>query len=254
MSAPAAVKERPIIFSGDSVRAIIDGRKTQTRRPIKDVPRDAHTFCRVSDGWVIWCGGRSCGDQAEYDRFTAESYPEGGGIRCPYGQPGNRLWVRETWQFVDGNARHRNTAFVEGIPSARLGPAAPWKGVQDTRPITWRAMYRADGPAPEHKLYGNFPWNSPVYMPRWASRLLLEVTDVRVQRLQEISEQDAQAEGVPFDGTYWLGGLHLVKGTLQCWPTASEAFARAWDVINGKRATWSSNPWVWAITFRVVHL
>lgn len=209
------MKERPIIFSGDSVRAIIDGRKTQTRRPIKDVPRDAHTFCRVSDGWVIWCGGRSCGDQAEYDRFTAESYPEGGGIRCPYGQPGDRLWVRETW------AAH------------------------DTRALRRRYVhYRADD---ESAYETDGPWISPIHMPRWASRLLLEVTDVRVQQLQEISEQDAQAEGVePFRT---IGSAR----DKQWYPEGFRAnFKLEWDQLNSKVATWSSNPWVWAISFRRV--
>lgn len=84
-------------------------------------------------------------------------------------------------------------------------------------------------------------------MPRWASRITLELTDVRVQRLQEISEEDALAEGVQL---HWRSVKHPIKGTLKCWPTARVAFEELWHSTHGKRSPWSSKPWVWALTFR----
>jgi hypothetical protein len=193
---------RPILFGGPMVRAILAGRKTQTRRVI----RYAH-----ADGLGLWTAPPLGGYFAEhvFGACYAKLAP------CPYGVPGDRLWVREAW------ADH-------------VGPFGESRF----------ALYRADG----DERAG--PWRPSIFMPRWASRITLEVTAVRVERLQQISEEDAKAEGMEFDGTWWLGGTHPVKGTLQCWPTAAKAFERGWDSINGKRAPWDANPWVWAIAFR----
>lgn len=192
------MSDRPIIFSGPMVRAMLGHRKTQTRRIVKPQPASHQGKIEWSDhnpGWWIVQGDVS----NTWSR-----------VRCPYGVPGDRLWVRETWTKV---AVHPDGGGVVG--------------------------YRAD---PAHaEIYKDYRWRPSIYMPRWASRLTLEITDVRVQRLQEISEEDAMAEGcerVPKpimpDSTYRL------------------CFERLWQSINAKRAPWASNPWVWAVTFRKV--
>ena len=185
-----AMKERPILFSGGMVRAILDGSKTQTRRIAKEFNEMPNL-----DGILR--------------RFPNQ---EG----CPYGTPGDRLWVRET--FAQG---------VEGCPGG----------------ISYRADHfdpKGDGPAHPMK------WRPSIFMPRIASRILLEITDVRVQRLQEISEEDARAEGVTDFAGRWWDGSPVVCGK---WNAPSEAFAALWESINGT-GSWEANPWVWVITFR----
>lgn len=196
------MKERPILFSAPMVRAILDGRKTQTRRVVR-------------------------GQVGALDRGQPTIV---GGPACPYGAPGDRLWVRETWAAIDerGEAVSRRTRHVDQNCGDRL-------------------VYRADDRVLTEQ------WRSPLFMPRWASRITLEVTTVRVERLQAITEEDACAEGVTqTDGRWWDGAPHAVKGTPRALPTAREAFADLWDAINGKRAPWSSNPWVWVVSFRRV--
>ncbi len=113
-------------------------------------------------------------------------------------------------------------------------------------------IYRAEwvGDAQDHyanDCYGDCPkWKPPIHMPRIASRLTLRISNVRVERLQSISEEDAIAEGVEFRDGYWLGGIHPIKGTLKCWPTVTMAFAALIDSINGSRGFWwKDNYWVW---------
>jgi hypothetical protein len=183
------VTERGIIFSGESVRAILEGRKTQTRRVV-----DPKLYVEYNDG-------EAHVDQSE-DHFgeAAMEY-----ARCPYGSPGTKLWVRETWS-----------------------PDPCYENEQ-------RVCYRATA-ADESCIR----WKSPLFMPRWASRITLEVTEVSVQRLQDISEEDARAEGIP------------------AWTSPEQAFSprvrfhELWDSINGKKAPWASNPWCWAVSFRKV--
>ena len=196
------MKERPIIFGAESVRAILAGRKTQTRRAIRrDLPID---FVGGQDqrddlsAWGYWVDDEY-GRWAVLQRGLDQRYAHGCfSIPCPYGVSGDRLWVRETWS-VSGN-----------------GP-----------------FYRADTMQPETVHYS---WRSPIHMPWVFSRLTLEITAVRVQRLQDISEEDAKAEGVD----------RIVAKV----PTYWDAFQYVWDDINGMRAPWESNPWVWALTFR----
>ncbi len=137
--------------------------------------------------------------------------------QCPYGFPGDRLWVRETWAH-DADSLEDLRAMVEDIV-----------GGSDCGPY-----YRADG---VHENSG-LRWRPSIHMPRWCSRITLEITDVRVQQLQDITEDDARAEGV----TPEPGKNHGHVG----------AFCDLWESINGKRSTWASNPWVWAISFRRV--
>jgi hypothetical protein len=199
------VRERPIIFSAESVRAILEGRKTQTRRLCKPQPAPAGP-----NGGPIREVVKSL-LSSRGDLFDVRYDLDNPGTLRSEHAPGDRLWVRETW-----------------------GPCAG--GV----------VYNADDVGSNVVCPDGGRWKPTIYMPRWASRIDLEITDVRVQRLQDITDEDAIAEGVrcwecngPVDGTSenGCGCFH---------------FAQAWDAINGKRATWSSNPWVWALTFRRV--
>jgi hypothetical protein len=192
------------------VRAILDGRKTQTRRVVKPQPE-----------WIRPAVGRDgiahgyCG-----------SGPENG-IRCPYGQPGDRLWVRETWAPVWED----DTGFC---------------GVG----------FRAGGMPEEDKRAGDYMdgtdrWRSPVTMPHWASRITLEIESVRVERLNEISEEDAKAEGIcQFQiGDIKAYGLNEADRD-SMHSTAKDAYRSLWESINGP-GSWTENPWVWVVTFRV---
>lgn len=211
-----AVKERPIIFSGPMVRAIIEGRKTQTRRVLGIQPPDVLThrppWCNKSTRII---NGKRCWF------FLAERDPNRGGVfYCKYGEVGDMLWVRETfWVYP-------------GVISSRL-----LREGADTWP---KVIYDIDG---DNSWCIEHCWvrRPSIFMRRKHSRITLEITDVRVQRLQEISERDAEAEGVmplPID--------------VQPGHAFRECFADTWDAINGKRHPWASNPWVWAITFEVV--
>jgi hypothetical protein len=202
--------ERPILFSGEMVRAILEGRKTQTRRVIKPKP-------------PLWCTGiETVGDPAGF-RLLPHSLSMDdsfyGWRRCPYGQPGDRLWVRETWMPFTEN----------GCPIGE-------------------AIYRAtDKPEPD----GDYPlkWRPSIFMPRWASRITLEIVSVRVQRVNNICfkntplNADFIAEGIkPIS---WVGNQRL--------DDYKTPFIKLWDSINAKRGySWESNPWVWAIEFKVV--
>jgi len=192
------MKERPILFSGGMVRAILDGSKTQTRRVVKDAQPAGIGRCHWSKtGWahLRLSGGCSCQP-----------------VRCPYGTPGDRLWVRET--FAQG---------VEGCPGG----------------ISYRADHfdpKGDGPAHPMK------WRPSIFMPRAASRILLEITDVRVQRLQEVSADDCRAEGHPAD---WSRSPDPEVHN----DAARDWYMDLWQSINGSDS-WHANPWVWAITFR----
>lgn len=193
--------ERGMIFNGEMVRAILDGRKTQTRRIIKKctVGRDEISpFIRVG-------------------KFTGcypDDVPELIRECCPFGVPGDRIWVRETFSTVPD---HDEPAGCTAL------------------------LYAADGNGP----YGK--WKPSIHMPRWASRILLEVTDVRVERLNSISEGDACAEGVEFDCMHCDGPF----GGCDCTQpdSAEEAFATLWKSIYGKES-WQANPWVWVIKFK----
>ena len=204
------VKERPILFSGPMVRAIIEGRKTQTRRVIK--PK--HEFF-VDDGHD--------GINRVYYPCYVTGEPEPQEILCPYGSVGERLWVRETWAVVPKVSDD--------------GPKHKAKG--DGTGATWRADWNGNP--------SGFPWKPSIHMPRWASRITLEVTGVRVERLNDISEADAQAEGC--DGNYQIGYIPAYQAG-----PFSYHFAQLWESINGP-GSWSLNPWVWVVEFkRVVSL
>lgn len=198
-----AMKERPIIFSAPMVRAILDGRKTQTRRTVKP---------QLVGGDTIIQGWSTTGFQVGRMRDSENAWRD---LRCPYGSVGDQLWVRETFALHD----HRDPPIV---------------------------YYRADDPT---KYESDGAWKPSIHMPRWASRITLEITKISVERLQEISEGDAVAEGA----MEWWNGLTTAQQAKiyngKRGPQA--AFQMLWDSINGDSA-WEKNPWVWVIEFRRV--
>ena len=211
------MNERPILFSAPMVREILSGTKTQTRRAVKDRHIDA-------------------APPACFFQWLRE--------RCTYGKPGDRLWVRETWQaFFDDEVpadRPRGPRHTMGIP------ARP-----DRKSFVF---YRADGPGPVHRDGYVARWMPSIHMPRKYSRITLEVTGVRVERLQDISEADAIAEGVhpagvclPDDDTSAFSRIGPVCNA--SFPVAR--YAALWESINGVGA-WEKNPLVWVIEFRRV--
>lgn len=221
--------ERPIIFSGDMVRAILDGRKTQTRRvlgfqpleiltPRNRTKRSLDQVTRMWSGTRTWFALTERGQTVEGNRGTA--------FRCKYGEVGDRLWVRETMRGEYSPARNRYcVAYQAGGQTAWGNADAEWCGAQD-----WYTIAGTSQQATR--------WKPSIHMPRWASRLMLKITDVQVQRVQDISRLDADAEGfeptpsLPIDPRDW--------------------FRSRWDEINAKRGFgWNANPWVWAITFQV---
>lgn len=210
-----SMRERPIIFSGPMVRAILDGRKTQTRRVMPSM---------VTLGRVEYPGRR---DRNGYSQVNWLDTPEGvaAAVReCPYGAPGDRLWVRENgWERPALSAR-----------DLRDG-ADTWPPYEyDAEPL----MSWEDG---ELKLLG---WRRrpSIHMPRWASRITLEITGVRVERLQDISEADAVAEGVIDTGSITFSLAGVQRG-----PIAE--YAVLWEQLNGP-GSWDANPWVWVVEFR----
>lgn len=216
------VTERGILFSAPMVRALLDGRKTQTRRLVRD-QRAVSDVCGGGVEPVVW-----------WPVVGARQLP------CPYGQPGDRLWVRETWYddfcpVPDPKSRKRDEdGNVEGID---------YRATHDCH--AYEAGCPCTGEGPERRS----EWRPSIFMPRWASRVTLEVTEVRVERLNLISEGDARAEGVT---TSQPGTVNGAPTTIHCFGPAAHrrAFALLWDAINGERAPWSANPWVWAVSFR----
>jgi hypothetical protein len=205
--------DRPIIFSAPMVAALLDGRKTQTRRVLKQQP-DADSVRRVSGDW-LW------------------SNPDGdsGCVAVPYA-PGDRLWVREAW---------RARLYNQNVPPRQIDPWAT------------RLHYEADGLPPECDDGTNWDrLRSPIHMPRWASRLTLTVTDVRVQQLQEISEADAWAEGCAWSDL-WEGFTPCPQsGDCRYFNSRSAvaSFEQLWSGIHGPDV-WDRNPVVSALTFTV---
>ena len=220
--------ERPIQFSAPMVWAILDGRKTMTRRVVKN---PEHYGCITGD-----CPHQHKDECAESLRLS-----------CPYGQTGDRLWVKEALGCFDGEI-----------------------------PDSYEGRYAADGKTAFHGWQWKRAYLPGMFMPRWASRITLEVTAVRVERLQEIGEEDAKAEGVEllfsasemklpgligkqqevfgYKNYLWHG---QAKGKIadewghqhSNYSTARDSFSSLWQSINGKKYPWESNPWVWVIEF-----
>lgn len=201
------IKERPILFSSPMVRAILEGRKTQTRRVVTakypkqlSIPIEKTVRVEVNSVGLFRC--------------VSSDFPNGG-VRypfpdCPYGKVGDRLWVRETWLVAED--MHSD--------------ATPY--------------YKADG----EDIPG--PWRPSIFMPRKLSRITLEITDIRVERLRDISLKDIQAEGIEIP----RNGIHAVEHWRE---EMFQNWVKGWNAINGKRGfSWESNPFVWAINFTPV--
>ena len=207
-----AVKERPILFSSPMVRAILDGRKTVTRRVVKNQPGWAARFESLGSTWIAY--------QDDFGRSVG---------RCPYGSTGSRLWVRETFrfpiQFDDKSPRQIEDQCLDA------GYSKPWCPIR----------FEADGETKIANLLQDFGgvWGGrirpSIHMPRWASRITLEVESVRVERLQGITSEQAFAEGFEdhVHGHVWQ-------------------FRQLWDKLNWANNSWDANPWVWVVQFRRV--
>lgn len=247
------MRERPILYSGPMNRALNAGTKTQTRRVIGLSSLRGSTTPGYIWTWRGQAPIRSVTQQARHPRGCWQDVSHAQLLDlCPYGAPGDRLWVREAWglhRHGDETDWHRGT--VRG-----------WSedGVREQFEIVMRAEWGSNGEA--------CFWRPPMFMPRWASRLTLEVTSVRVERVQSISEADARAEGLSTltkdGGRLWKWGIPDRDGLpgndddgwhWKEWETdPREAFRKLWDSINGKRegCSWSANPWVWVLGFQRV--
>jgi hypothetical protein len=241
-----ATREKPILFSGPMVRSILDGKKTQTRRVVKCCCNTTH-LDRLLGDWTLskpphkWDGqpmwrvhGRKPIDGDWVEEFQTDVDDNASAVvSCPYGQPGDRLWVREAFaRPLHGDSR------------------------RDTPMRSWPAVYRADVGIDQHfdcqnyRMHdSDFRWRPSIHMPRWASRITLEITNVRVERLQEISKADARAEGVE-PGCLTCGENCVDRGGCgYCRPAYRDSFAYLWTKLNG-RESWDVNPWVWVVEFR----
>ncbi|CAM7484135.1 hypothetical protein [Morganella morganii] len=233
------MKERGIIFNAEMVRAILDGRKTQTRRIMKPQP----TPC----DYIDWRGKARGGHVWPSNIFRTMLHVEGelqngdGGWKglvgdaCPFGDVGDRLWVRETWQGPLVDYENANKLYKDPEP------------FQTTK----NCVYKADGgthpeyfDADDNLRYG---WKSSAQMPRWASRILLEITGVRVERLWDISQADAIAEGAPPSHP----SIDAVSREYGFPDFPRSWFGQTWWHIYGNE-NWQANPWVWVIEFKQI--
>ena len=220
------VKERGMIFNDEMVRAILEGRKTQTRRIMKNQPAEvgpeAPVMVRKIGAGFQWYGA---------DGVSSV-------FNCPFGIVGDRIWVRETWAILgneDGCSVDWNDNLCRGDEksAARIYRASCEQKPGDYG--LWSIPDDADWKP--HTVNEKFDggWRPSIHMPRWASRILLEITNVRVERLNDISECDARAEGAPTESTL-IGDKHY------------PGFRSLWKSIYGEDS-WNANPWVWVIEF-----
>ncbi|HIC1652442.1 TPA: morphogenetic protein [Klebsiella variicola] len=202
------ITERGMIFNAEMVRALLDGRKTQTRRPVKFPVHDKNLGCELA-------GNELAGE------LSAGNY-----LNSEFGKPGDRIWVRETFQ---------GPLFDFDLMDSYCKDSTPFEKPEF-------CVYKADGiPAPEFydaddELHCR--WRPSIHMPRWASRILLEITDVRVERLKSISDRDALREGCS-------------TADMKSGDCVADVFARLWASIYGSDS-WNANPWVWVIEFKRV--
>ncbi len=213
------MNERPILFSAPMVRALLAGTKTQTRRVMKLHPSAIACCCGGSAAkWKATNDGQwHCGICGGGNRLTSKDVE---GVRCPYGAPGDRLWVREAFAFTDAHEPDYSGSIEYRADNKCLAIEAGRVLVDVPHGCDPRAFAG--------------PWRPSIHMPRWACRLVLEITCVRVERLQDISEADAQAEG---------SGLTSGSYSHRGW------FRELWGEIN-RPAAWDANPWVWVVGFR----
>ncbi|WP_301620385.1 hypothetical protein [Klebsiella africana] len=242
--------ERGMIFNAEMVRAILDGRKTQTRRIMKVQPESNQL------GLPLITDSTKHSDIGKY--HWAESNATGNHVRsklfsCPFGAVGDRIWVRETWAIL-GNEGGCCIDWEEKLCKADERSAARiYRASCEQRPGNyglWSIPDDADWKPHTKDYQYEGAWRPSIHMPRWASRILLEITDVRVERLNAISEEDARAEGI-IDGGCLNCGEPEPCGCANPEPDATDAFAYLWQSIYGQD-NWNANPWVWVIEFKRV--
>jgi hypothetical protein len=204
-------KERPILFSAPMVKAILKGEKTQTRRIVK-TPKSFGEFIDVFDDDYL----------AQYGFIAIDtSLGHGFKVRCPYGKVGDRLWVRETFYCND----------------YRYPDAAPIDELKES--LDYKANHESDCDC----FFEGSAWRPSIHMPRWASRISLEITNIRTERLHQISEADAIAEGVD--------AVSMADVPRQATTSHRADFKQLWDKINGADS-WDKSPWVWLIEFKKI--
>lgn len=246
MNTLTPIKSRPILFSAPMVNAILNGSKTQTRRIVKPQPSTEATHFNFNPtSWPKspWCARFRIDTEIEQYEITD-------GYKCPYGKVGDRLWVRETW-----------------VETTNINRLDPWPNRPhmindaDEDYVMSAYIYRADGEwqwcdedgSSTERSY----WKPSIFMPRPVSRILLEITDIRVERLQDISDEDAVAEGIlATDKAYKIGSAYFdYSGTLGAqgynYNSPIASFKTLWQSINGEDS-WNDNPWVWVVDFKKV--
>jgi len=248
--------EHPIIFSTDMVRAILAGQKTQTRRVVRPQwPNDSiieEMSATTPEGW------QTIGHSGRWWDAGCCSYQR----HCPYGVPGDHLWVRENWKLVNWQWEdpEQKIMYSDGStkwvnPDLRYIEEQPfdaWLMREYERVTKHPVAHAVLDPRYEDDTRWEvdeqaLPWRPSIFMPRWASRIVLEITGIRVERVQEINQQDARAEGVK-GGKWGDPGVDWVSTSGVDWIVP---FRRAWDAINAKRGYgWDVNPWVWVIEFK----
>jgi len=231
------MKERPILFSAPMVRALLDGSKTQTRRAMKTqlVYGDV---CGMFASWYLPNKANTGGTL----------YPNGKDAilaTCPHGQPGDRLWVRETWGVIS-HVWDEACNLIDWVPDRPATAISEMPFGQGY--YSGHVIYAADGAfewSGDDDGDGDprSAWHPSIHMPRRASRILLEIVSVRVEWLNDCSDADARAEGTP--------GGHGVIPSYNYNATPSEHYAHLWESINGA-GSWAANPWVWVIEFKRV--
>ena len=205
------MKEHPILFSGPMVQAILEGRKTQTRRVVKPQPIRKYAWYGCQDGMQFWTDDPQQGEKGNPDSR-----------KVPYGTQGDRLWVKETWATDSLYNNLRPSLLPKRLPAGYL-------------------FYRADN-------NGDYKWRPSIFMPRWISRIDLDILNVRVERLQEISKADARAEGMECS-FHWSREEGEYKFDIGSYDAYTANYRRLWDKLNGKTFPWDSNPWVWVYEF-----
>ena len=255
------MKEHPILFNGSMVRAILDGRKTQTRRVMKCFDRGGHVDFGYYPERSTTC------DWPSYEDPYGDWHP----FACPYGEPGDQLWVRETWKEIS-RSWYRSAPDTDYVVIGYRATCDMGRLGLSSRDFTVPHGTAACVNTPSHR------WRPSIHMPRWASRILLEVVDVRVERVRDISEQDAIAEGVerlftaeqcedmtpPIDhrtfgwkNYFWHGG-DAPTSIVDSWEhqysnyqSARGSFASLWEFIHGT-GSYAENRWVWVVEFKRV--
>lgn len=238
------MKERGIIFNSEMVRAILDGRKTQTRRVINPQPELTQKSGFKWKGGLFGAGS----DDRETNRNFAHK-------KCLLGKVGDRLWVRETYSLL-GNEDACPIDWNDNIVNDKTEAARIYRAscAQKSGDYgLWSIPDEADWKPHTEEMKFEGSWTPSIHMPRWASRITLEITDVRVERLNNISPRDVVAEGLiklPATGRYvrFQGAQHFGLA----YDNHKDAFADLWDEVSKPDCNYESNPWVWVIEFKRV--